>query len=225
MLLLNWCCCFACVAAAILLLLYLCCSQTGAAAKLVLLLNWCSCQIGALLLLRTGAASALMLMQWCRCTPFNIQDKQGQAFPVLVLFYTTHTLHIFAIDTNLQYFAFSYILIICSLHLHKFSYDSQIHNVLTCVNTLHFSEWNSFKYFSPFDNLYNSEVGVCDTLCIPPDLESILPEIKLSLFQFCWTLTFSIKHPTQSHFEKNYFCYTFTFLATLVALHFTPVSK
>ena len=56
-------------------------------------------------------------------------------------------LYIFAFDTNLQYFAFSYISIICSLYLHKFSYDSQIHNVLTCVNTLHFSEWNLFNFF------------------------------------------------------------------------------
>ena len=90
-------------------------------------------------------------------------------------FYTTHILHIFAFDTNLQYFAFSYISIICSLYLHKFSYDSQIHNVLTCVNTLHFSEWNLLIFFL-FDNLHDSEVGVYDTLCIPPVLESILPE-------------------------------------------------
>ena len=143
------------------LLLNWCCWCTIAAAALVLLLHWCWC-IGA-------------LIHWCRCTPFNIPDKQGQVFPVLVLFYTTHTLHIFAFDTNLQYFAFSYISIICSLYLHKFSYDSQIHNVLTCVNTLHFSEWNLLTFF-PFDNLHDSEVGVYDTLCIPPVLESILPE-------------------------------------------------
>ena len=54
----------------------------------------------------------------------------------------------------LQYFAFSYILIICSLHLHEFSYNSQIHNVLTRVNTLHISEWNYFLlHFFLFDDL------------------------------------------------------------------------
>ena len=74
----------------------------------------------------------------------------------------------------LQYFAFSYILIICSLHLHTFSYDSQIRNVLTCVNTLHFS--GSFFSFCVFDNLHDAEVGVYDTLCIPPVQESILPK-------------------------------------------------
>ena len=71
--------------------------------------------------------------------------------------------------------AFSYILIICSLHLHKFSYNSQIHNVLTCVNTLHFSEWDFFIYFF-YNDLHDSEVWLYDTLCITPVLESVLPE-------------------------------------------------
>ena len=79
-----------------------------------------------------------------------------------------------AFDKNLKYFAFSYLLIICSLHLPELSYDSQIHNVLTCVITLHFSEWIFLLFF--FYNLHDSEVGVYDTLRIPPVLESILPE-------------------------------------------------
>ena len=119
------------------------------------------------------------------------------------LFYTTHILHIFDFDTNLQYFAFSYILIICSLHLHEFSYNSQIHNVLTRVNTLHISEWNYFLlHFFLFDDLRDWEVGVYDTLWCRqfPNLSCTK---LLSLFQFCLTLTFSINHPTQSHFEKN----------------------
>ena len=64
-----------------------------------------------------------------------------------IFFYTIHILHIFAFDTNFQLFAISYILIICSLRLHKFCYDSQIHNVLTCGNTLNFSEWIFFHFF------------------------------------------------------------------------------
>ena len=148
-----------------------------------------------------------MVMQWCRCTPFNIPDKQGQVFPVLVLFYTTHTLHIFAIDTNLQYFAFSYILIICSLH--KFSYDSQIHNILTCVNTLHFSESIFFilcvwrfawcRNWSVWYIMYTTCFGIYPT-----------QNITFTFSVLFFSLTFSINHPTQSHFKKMHFCYTCT---------------
>ena len=55
----------------------------------------------------------------------------------------------FAFDTNVQYFAFSHNLIICSLHLHKFSYDSQIHNVLTCVRDDIHKKMNYFKWALP----------------------------------------------------------------------------
>ena len=75
----------------------------------------------------------------------------------------------------LQYFAFSYILIFCSLHLHEFSYDSQIHNFFNMCKPITFFRV-FFFHFVFFYDLHDSEVGVYDTLCIPPVLESILPK-------------------------------------------------
>ena len=111
-------------------------------------------------------------------------------------------LYIFAFDTNLQHFAFSYISIICSLYLHKFSYDSQIHNVLTCVNTLHFSEWNFVSFCFIWQFAWFRSWGVW--YIVYPTRFGIYPTRIINFnFQFCLTLTFSINHPTQSHFEKN----------------------
>ena len=101
--------------------------------------------------------------------PGTVCDLQGK-FSVYI-FLTTRILNIFAFDKYFQYFASLYILSICNLHLHKCSNISQIHNVLTCVNT--FFRVDCFLHFFLFDDL---EVGVYDTLCIPPVLESILPE-------------------------------------------------
>ena len=133
-------------------------------------------------------------------------------------FYTAHILHISAFDI-LQYFAFSYISIICSLYLHKFSYDSQIHNVLTCVNKLHFSEWIFFILFyltismiqklgcmihcvsHPFWNLsyLNHKFTFFSSVWLALFQSTIPPNPTLKKMHFCYTFTFSIIHPTLSH--------------------------
>ena len=56
----------------------------------------------------------------------------------------------------------------------KFHTILKSHNVLTCVNTLNFSEWDFLYIF--FNDLHDSEVWLYDTLFIPPILESMLPE-------------------------------------------------
>ena len=61
-LLLNWGCCYHCVATKLVLLLNLCCCSIGASAKLVLLLNWycCSTNFDA----NTGVTAKLVLQHW-----------------------------------------------------------------------------------------------------------------------------------------------------------------
>ena len=123
MLLLNWCCCYTDVAAKLVLLLNWCCWCTIAAAY------WCCCCIDAdSMVHRCIGVDAPLLISRAECFPFRYFFTQLIFFIFLLLIQTCNILPI------------SYILIICSLHLHKFSYDSQIHNILTCVNTLHFSE-------------------------------------------------------------------------------------
>ena len=144
-------------------------------------------------------------------------------------------LYIFAFDTNLQYFAFSYISIICSLYLHKFSYDSQIHNVLTCVNTLHFSEWICFNFFSSIWQfawfrswgvwyiVYPTRFGIYPTRIINLPFSVLFdshffnqPSHPIPLWKKCTSVILSLfqsfipPYPTQSNFW-NYFAVLFDF--------------
>ena len=114
---------------------------------------------------------------------------------------------------------FSYISIICSLHLHKFLYDSQIHNILTCVNTLHFSESSFFfilcvwrfawcRSWGVWYIVYPTRFGINPTRNITFTFSvlydsffqsTIPPNPTLKKMHFCYTFSFSFIYPTLSH--------------------------
>ena len=137
-------------------------------------------------------------------------------------------MHIFAFDTNLQYFAFSYILIICSLHLHKFLYDYQVHNILTCVNTLHFSESIFFfilcvwrfawcRSWGVWYIVYPTRFGIYPTRIINLPFSVLFdshffnqPSHPIPLWKKCTSVILSLfqsfipPYPTQSNFWNNF---------------------
>ena len=95
---------------------------------------WCCIAIVPNLLGAKLSSTKLSCCQivWCQIVWCQISLVPFVAFKAncqYIFLFTTHIFHIFAFDTHLQYLAFSYISIICSLHLHRFSYDSQIDNV------------------------------------------------------------------------------------------------